>query len=152
MTEENLTKNKDYFDDDEYFINDDALVLEENEVSIIKQDENYISVELNNFYKDDGKSARNKFGLKNDPPILSISSSDGDQVDFLVTENLANVLAKDFKNISRAYAGISVDSKKEKKSFKENWDSVVQWMRDNKIKTILIAFVLLLIVYGMVQF
>lgn len=97
----------DYFDDDEKMLNgDDKLVHESDDVAVFEQMENIISWEVENYYKDDGKP-RNRFSLRNDPPVLKVSDSNGDSASFVITREFSGSLSKLLADIERSYYGVS---------------------------------------------
>jgi hypothetical protein len=128
----------DYFDDDEEFLRgDDIIVHEENDLALFKQDENVVSWEIVNFYKD-GLTPRGKMALRNDPPIMKISSSSGDTAEFLVTKDFSKSLGAVLQDVNKAYYGISPKKKSEKitqAGVKDKIRSIGHWMLDHKVKT-----------------
>lgn len=128
----------DYFDDDEEFLRgDDITVHAESGLALFKQDENVVSWEIVNFYKE-GLTPRGKMALRNDPPIMKISSSSGDTAEFLVTKDFSKSLGSILQDVNKAYYGISPKKKTEKITqvgIKNNLRSVGQWMLEHKIKT-----------------
>lgn len=96
-----------YFDDDEEFLKgDDTTIHEANDVAIFQQLENVVSWEIENYYKDDGKP-RNRLSLRNDPPILKISNSSGENASFVISKEFSGSLSKLFSDIERSYYGVS---------------------------------------------
>lgn len=148
---ENDSKDR-FFDDEEFLKNNDEVLVDENDVAVLKQLDNAVSIEIDNFYKENSDKPRSRSSLLREPPLLKISSSDGQFTNFFITENLARILKNDFENIDRAYRGLSVKEDKPKKTFQDNLQSFLTWMKDNKIKTICGFLVLALFVYGIVQF
>lgn len=128
----------DYFDDDEDFLRgDDITVHAESDLALFKQDENVVSWEIVNFYKD-GLTPRGKMALRNDPPIMKISSSSGDTAEFLVTKDFSKSLGSILQDVNKAYYGITPKNKSEKITqvgIKNKLRSAGQWMLDHKAKT-----------------
>jgi hypothetical protein len=128
----------DYFDDDEEFLRgDDITVHEESDLALFKQDENVVSWEIVNFYKE-GMTPRGKMSLRNDPPIMKISSSSGDTAEFLVTKDFSKSLGSILQDVNKAYYGISPKKKTEKITqvgIKNKIRSAGQWMLEHKAKT-----------------
>lgn len=127
-----------YFDDDEEFLRGDDLVVHENsDIALFKQEDNVVSWEIVNFYKDDS-TPRGKLALRNDPPIMKISSSSGDTAEFLVTKEFSKSLGKILEDVNRAYYGIAPTKKSEKLSqevVKNKFRSLGQWIWDHKLKS-----------------
>lgn len=138
-----------YFNDDEEFLRGDDKIVHENfDIALFKQDENVVSWEIVNFYKD-GLHPRGKTALRNDPPIMKISSSSGDTAEFLVTKEFSRSLGSVLQDVNRAYYGISPKKNSERLSqevVKNKFSSVSQWMKDHKVKTAVAVVVLALLV------
>lgn len=137
-------RSNDYFDDDEEFLRgDDKPVHNDADIALFKQIDGVISWEIINFYKENGKP-RSKYALKTDPPLIKISSSEGDTAEFLVTQNFAKSMGSMLNNVNRAYYGVSPE--KEQKAFsqegiKDKFSSLKQWVRFHKVKsTVAVVF------------
>jgi hypothetical protein len=139
----------DYFEDDEEFLRGDDITVHENfDLALFKQDENVVSWEIINFYKD-GTTPRGKMALRNDPPIMKISSSSGDTAEFLVTKEFSKSLGSILQNVNKAYYGISPRKKSEpitQTEIKNKFRSLGRWMLDHKIKTAVAVVVAALLV------
>lgn len=137
----------DYLDDDEQFLaGDDVVVSESDALSLFKQTDNVVSYEVLNFYDDNGKP-RNRLSLRNDPPILHISSSDGQSADFVLTKNFTSGTARMLRDVERAYVGMSPKkSADEKKTFRSRVDDVKSWAKANKAKAIMLGVLAVLFV------
>lgn len=137
-----------YFDDDEEFLRgDDTIVHENYDISLFKQDENVVSWEIVNFYKD-GANPRGKTALRNDPPIMKISSSSGDTAEFLLTKEFSRSLGSVLQDVNRAYYGISPAKKAEKltqEGIQNKFRAMGRWMLAHKFKTAVAVVVLALL-------
>lgn len=142
-----------YLDDDEEFLaGDDVVVAEKDTLSLFKQSENIISYEILN-YLDDKDKPRKRMSLRSDPPILHISSSDGQSVDFVITSNFARSMSETLKNIDRSYSGLSSSKKKtlDQEEIRGNWDKFTKWVKDNKVKAgVLIGLITIFVVYTII--
>jgi len=138
--EENITQ-KDYFDDDEQFLKgDDSVIVEKDVLSLFKQSDNVVSCEILNFYDEKGKP-RNRMSLRNDPPVLHISSSDGQSADFVLTQNFTKSIADTLKTVEKSYLGIPSAKKKkvDQEEIHNTFDRVVNWAKTNKVKSIFLG-------------
>lgn len=144
-----------YLDDDEAFLNGDDVILSQKEaLSIFQQSENVVSYEILNFFDEKGK-ARNSFSLRNDPPILHITSSDQQSADFVLTQKFVHTMAELLKNVDRAYMGVSPkkNSALTQEGVRSRFDSFLIWVKENKIKAGLLSLLIVLtIVYSFVSF
>ena len=135
---------------------DDALVLksydkmlsETDEAALFEQLENVISWKLINFYDENGKR-RNKWALKNDPPIFRLESSNESFAEFVLTKELSHSLAKTFDKVHRGYFNLS--EKEEKESTGNKFVDFTNWLVNNPGKTFvllgILAFVFLTIAF-----
>lgn len=152
--EETISEVK-YLDDDEAFLaGDDVLLSQTDVLSIFQQSDNLVSYEIINFYDEKGK-VRNKLSLLNDPPILHITSSKQDSVDFVLTKELVENMAFLFKDVDRAYNGIS--PKKDKPltqdGIRSRFDNFVEWVKENKLKAgMLGVLIVLFVIYSVLSF
>lgn len=144
----------DYFDDDEEFLRGDDTVVHENyDIALFKQDENVVSWEIVNFYKDGG-SPRSKNALRNDPPIMKISSSSGDTAEFLVTKEFSKSLGVILSDVNKAYYGISPSRKSEpltQAGIKNKFRNLGRWMLAHKFKTAVAVVVAALLVTSLLS-
>lgn len=138
-----------YFEDDEEFLRGDDLVVHENaDIALFKQDENVVSWEIVNFYKD-GEAPRGKLSLRNDPPIMKISSSSGDTAEFLVTKEFSRSLGSILQDVNKAYYGISPSKRSNQitqDGIKNKFRDLGQWARNHKIKAAVAVVVAALLV------
>ena len=141
-----------YLDDDEAFLaGDDVVLVEKDVLSIFKQSENVVSYELLNYYGDNGKP-RSRMSMRNDPPILHISSSDNKTVDFVLTQHFTKHMVQSLKEIDKSYSGIPSKKKKEldQEEIENVFQRLVSWVKNNKVRAgVLVAFVLLLVIYNL---
>lgn len=138
----------DFLDDDRAFLKgDDAILSVDKEAALIKQMENVISWKLENFYDEEGKR-RGKWSLRNDPPILRIENSTGEQVEFVLTQHLTTTLAETFDTVKRGY--FNLDGKRKdsltQQEAKGKIAETVDWFSANPVKGALTLIVLVLCV------
>ena len=145
-----------FLDDDEAFLAGEDTVLSQSDVlNIFQQSKNLVSYEVMNFLNEKGKP-RSKMSLLNDPPILHIASSDQQSADFVLSKEFTRNMVNTLKDVDRAYLGIS--PKKEKKpltqeGIRERFDTVLQWMKDNKVKSgLLVLLIVLFVGYSVFSF
>lgn len=139
-----------YFDDDAEYLEDisnDAELFASQDMAIYKQDENTISLEVQNLRNESGK-LRNKFALRNDPPVFHIKSSNGEYVEFALTQAVVKRLAKDFDAVDKAYYGI--DTSFESPTLKEKFTHMREWIQDHPIVSGIIAVMIILFILAMV--
>lgn len=130
-----------YFDDDlEFLSGEDTTIFASNDTGIFKQEEGVISWEIINLYKDSG-DARGKYSLKSQPPILRVSTNDGESVDFMMTKEFTQTLNSALTDANRAFYGVQPASTK--KTSKEKIEGYRDWIKENKVKSVILGLVLL---------
>lgn len=140
-----------YFDDDEEFLSGEDRTIHDSDVlSMFQQNDNVVSIELKNLYNNDGK-LRNSLVLKDDPAVMEIRSSEGNFAQFVLTKEFAYGLYQKSEQAYKAYYGIEPKSVKERRNkdkekltMKDRWHNSLEWMDENKGKSV--AFLLLIIV------
>lgn len=140
-----------YFSDDEQFLSGDDIVISQDEsIGIIQQLDGVISWELVNFYNEDG-DVRSKASMRNEPPVMRISSSTGDFAEFVVTKDLARTLSDLFSDVHRAYFGVPPKSKNKDKLFsqegmKNKANDIKEWSSEHPVQTVLLALLVVLVI------
>lgn len=135
-----------YLEDDEHLLaSSDEILHQDEETVIVKQQEAVVKWDIQGLYDEHGK-VRAKRSLKNNPPMLEISNSFGENATFVLTKDLSGVLARHFDNTYRAYYGIRP---KDEMSFKDKLSETKAGIRENMGKTIVIGGLLLaLLIFG----
>jgi hypothetical protein len=78
-----------YFDDDEEFLaGDDKVLTEEQDMALFKQSGKVVKWRVENLYRPNGEFRRGNL-VRANPPLLIISDSDGNEVEFTVTREFA---------------------------------------------------------------
>lgn len=135
-----------YFEDDEEWSASSDEILHSDEESVTaKQTDAVVNWDIDSLYTDEGK-VRSKRSLKNSPPVLRISNSEGQSAEFVLTKNLSRVLANHLENTSRAYYGIRPKSEM---SMKDKFSEAKTGLRENMGKAIIIGGLLAaLVIFG----
>lgn len=137
-----------YLDDDELITAASDEVLQQDEDTVIvQQEEAVVKWDIQGLYDETGK-VRSKRSLRNNPPMLVISDSLGDNATFVLTKELSGILARHFDNTYRAYYGIRP---KDELTFKEKLGEARTGIQRNMGKLIIIGGVLAaLLIFGLV--
>lgn len=78
-----------YFGDDEEFLaGDDKVLTEEQDMALFKQSGKVVKWRVENLYRPNGDFRRGNL-VRANPPVLIISDSDGNEVEFMVTREFA---------------------------------------------------------------
>lgn len=127
---------------------DDEIALEERDFAAFKQMEGIASWEIVGLYDADGKQLSAN-AVRADPPVLRVSSDDGNEAEFLLTREFATSLSRAVDDVRRSHAGMTVKRgvSRTKQSFAENLD---EFMNDVKIHPVKYSFLLIFIILVMV--
>lgn len=134
-------------EEDEEWANaaDRIIHSDEHSVQAIQQ-EVVVDWDIENLYDDQGK-IRGKRSLRNNPPLLVVSNSDGQAVSFVLSKDLSGILARHFENANRAFYGIRP---KEELSVREKFSEAKTGLRENMGKAIIVGGILLgLLIFGL---
>lgn len=141
------SESRSYLEDDEDWAAANDSIIHEDEASVIaQQDDALVSWDIEGLYDDYGK-VRSKRSLRNNPPALVVSDSNGDTATFVLTKNLSAVLAKHLENTNRAFYGIRPKSER---STKEKLSDAGDLLKANLGKAIIFGGIILgLLIFGL---
>lgn len=113
MEERDDIRNEDLESPTEENIDNDVILEEGESYTIVDNEETYLSFSVENLYKDETESKyRPRHKLKKSPPLLEVSSSDGQRVIFPLTANFTKALLRVLGDVNYAYLGINKTKKK----------------------------------------
>lgn len=132
-----------YFAEDEAFLAGDDRVLDESQKDgVVLQSDNVIRWRVDNLYTKNGNFKH--YGMvRANPPVLTIESSDNDEVSFVLSREFASQMESVMKDVRRAYAGdpflpsppptrkMSDEDRASKKSW---WSRAKTWASEHKVK------------------
>lgn len=124
-------------------IENDKIEDESSVMAIVSQNDDMLAFSIDGLYKDD-KHKKYKTGkaLKENPPILRVSSGKGDEVQFLLTKEFSRHLYSALNEVNKAYAGYVYVTKDEDKPKLEKLKSYIK----EKPITAVFSFISILIV------
>lgn len=124
-------------------IENDKIEDESSVMAIVSQNDDMLAFSIDGLYKDD-KHKKYKTGkaLKENPPILRVSSGKGDEVQFLLTKEFSRHLYSALNEVNKAYAGYVYVTKDEDKPKLEKLKSYIK----EKPITALFSFISILII------
>lgn len=126
-------------------LKNDKIVAKDYLSVFAEQDDRGIFYEVSNIYKNEKtKEYKNKFSLKKDPPILEIKDTLGEEVHFILTENVVKEMIHSLKEVERAYSGFSgpLDIKAPKKLK----DKIVYYFKRKPMKFLFPIILMIIIV------
>lgn len=147
---------EDYFDDDEeMLLGDDKVIFSEDDRAAFMQLENSIVWRIDGLYNAKGE-VKNKFALKQNPPELTVISSDGDDesfATFFLTPEVCKTLSEALDTTYRAYYGVKKKKSQpfSQASIRESYENSVQWIKDHPVKmTISVLVIVFIVVFGFI--
>lgn len=124
-------------------IENDKIEDESSVMAIVSQNDDMLAFSIDGLYKDD-KHKKYKTGkaLKENPPILRVSSGKGDEVQFLLTKEFSRHLYSALNEVNKAYAGYVYVTKDDDKPKLEKLKSYIK----EKTITAVFSFISILII------
>jgi len=140
-----------YDEDEDFlkFIENDTIEEQAKDMGIVSQADDLLAYSIDGLYTNE---KQNKFitgkKLRENPPVLKIYSSNGDEVSFLLTKDFTKMLLYSLTEVNKAYAGYKYSvEKKEYSSFKERVLDIPNIIKKHPIETILISLSIGFVIY-----
>ena len=132
------------------FMKNDSIEEQAKDMGIVSQvDDDLLAYSIDGLYTNE---KQDKFitgkKLRDNPPILKISSSKGDEVSFILTKEFTKMLLNSLTEVNKAYSGYKYSvEKKEYNSFKERILDIPNVIKKHPIETILTSFSIGFVIY-----
>lgn len=132
-------------------IENDLIEEDKAMLGIVSQDENLLAYSIKGVYLDD-KETKYVTGkkLKENPPILKISSGDGSEVEFLLTKEFTRMLSKSLEEVNKCYSGYKYVTSEEM-TFKEKIGNLPLWFKKKPLEVVFTALTIFLIFYVIIR-
>jgi hypothetical protein len=128
-----------------------SQTVEERDFAVFPQGTNMVSWEIVGLYDTDGKQLSPN-ALKNEPPILRVSSADGNEAEFMLTRDFSTSMYAALDDVRRSHAGMEVKRglTRTKQTLAENVSSFKDTVVNQPIKYGFLFFlaILILVVLG----
>ena len=150
MEDKKITYLNDEDEDFLKFMKNDSIEEQAKDMGIVSQvDDDLLAYSIDGLYTNE---KQDKFitgkKLRDNPPILKISSSKGDEVSFILTKEFTKMLLNSLTEVNKAYSGYKYSvEKKEYNSFKERILDIPNVIKKHPIETILTSFSIGLVIY-----
>lgn len=138
------------FDDQEILdLNNDTIEEEDNLLGIVSQNDDLLAFSIDGVYSDE-KQTKYVTGkkLKDNPPVLRVSSGNGEQVEFLLTKEFSRMLLSSLQEVNKCYSGYKYVTKNA--TLSEKFKDIPKWFKEKPLEVIFtfgtIAFFLLIII------
>lgn len=129
-----------YFDDDEEFLaGDDNVLTEEQDMALFKQSGKVIKWRVENLYRPNGEFRRGNL-VRANPPVLIISDSDGNEVEFMVTREFAASMRSvmgdaEIAHMSSTLPPWATPTRRPAADNTSTWrERYVEWAKEHKVK------------------
>ena len=143
-----------YFDDDEEFLaGDDKVLTEEQDMALFKQSGKVIKWRVENLYRPNGEFRRGNL-VRANPPVLIISDSDGNEVEFTVTREFAASMRSvmgdaEIAHMSSTLPPWATPTRRPGVANTSTWkERCVEWAKEHKVKA---TGLILLAIYMLVS-
>ena len=150
MEDKKITYLNDEDEDFLKFMKNDSIEEQAKDMGIVSQvDDDLLAYSIEGLYTNE---KQDKFitgkKLRDNPPILKISSSKGDEVSFILTKEFTKMLLNSLTEVNKAYSGYKYSvEKKEYNSFKERILDIPNVIKKHPIETILTSFSIGFVIY-----
>ena len=145
-----------YFDDDEEFLaGDDRTLTEEQDMALFKRAGDVVRWKISNLYQPDGSFRRGNV-VRANPPVLTISDSDGREVNFTVTREFAASMESVMHDAKIAHLSSTLPpwATPTRKYIDDDtvwWQKIVNWGKEHKIRAGILVVVIIYILVIIVQ-
>lgn len=146
-----------YFDDDEEFLaGDDKVLTEEQDMALFKQSGKVIKWRVENLYRPNGEFRRGNL-VRANPPVLIISDSDGNEVEFTVTREFAASMRSVMGDAEIAHMSSTLPpwATPTRRPGADNtstwWERCVEWAKEHKVKATGLVLLAIYMVVSMVS-
>lgn len=141
-----------YLDEDEELASDDVVLLDQSDKGMVRQLDNAVIWQFTGLYENDDElgALRAPRKLRNEPPKFVISSSNGDAIEFQVTQNLAHQLEKGFGAIYKA--GFGIDTRDKHRKYPMSVNGGMEWVRDHPAQALMMLALLGVALYALLSF
>lgn len=143
-----------YFDDDEEFLaGDDKVLTEEQDMALFKQSGKVVKWRVENLYRPNGEFRRGNL-VRANPPVLIISDSDGNEVEFTVTREFAASMRSvmgdaEIAHMSSTLPPWATPTRRPGVANTSTWkERCVEWAKGHKVKA---TGLILLAIYMLVS-
>lgn len=143
--DEEADKQVSLLDDDEAWLKGDDMVLsEDDDAAFVKQVDHTVSWHIEGLYSDKGKTYSQLY-LRENPPLLIVESSTGETASFVLSKEVTRTLSTGLNDLKKAYYGAG-RVRGETRTLDEKVRGLPQWGKENPIKAVITALLLVMMV------
>ena len=121
-------------------------------MGIVSQEDDMLAFSIEGVYKDD-KQSKYITGrkLKENPPVLKISSGTGEEVQFLLTKDFTRLLSKSLEEVNKAYSGYVYVKEKNNMTLMEKIKNIPNKIKEKPFESLLTIASIIVVIYVLIK-
>lgn len=133
-------------------LDNDKIEEESALMGIVSQEDDMLAFSIEGVYKDD-KQSKYITGrkLKENPPVLKISSGKGEEVQFLLTKDFTRLLSKSLEEVNKAYSGYVYVKEKNNMTLMEKIKNIPNKIKEKPFESLLTIASIIVVIYVLIK-
>lgn len=133
-------------------LDNDKIEEESALMGIVSQEDDMLAFSIEGVYKDD-KQSKYITGrkLKENPPVLKISSGTGEEVQFLLTKDFTRLLSKSLEEVNKAYLGYVYVKEKNNMTLMEKIKNIPNKIKEKPFESLLTIASIIVVIYVLIK-
>lgn len=133
-------------------LDNDKIEEESALMGIVSQEDDMLAFFIEGVYKDD-KQSKYITGrkLKENPPVLKISSGTGEEVQFLLTKDFTRLLSKSLEEVNKAYSGYVYVKEKNNMTLMEKIKNIPNKIKEKPFESLLTIASIIVVIYVLIK-
>lgn len=133
-------------------LDNDKIEEESALMGIVSQEDDMLAFSIEGVYKDD-KQSKYITGrkLKENPPVLKISSGTGEEVQFLLTKDFTRLLSKSLEEVNKAYSGYVYVKEKNNMTLMEKIKNSPNKIKEKPFESLLTIASIIVVIYVLIK-
>ena len=121
-------------------------------MGLVSQEDDMLAFSIEGVYKDD-KQSKYITGrkLKENPPVLKISSGTGEEVQFLLTKDFTRLLSKSLEEVNKAYSGYVYVKEKNNMTLMEKIKNIPNKIKEKPFESLLTIASIIVVIYVLIK-
>lgn len=133
-------------------LDNDKIEEESALMGIVSQEDDMLAFSIEGVYKDD-KQSKYITGrkLKENPPVLKISSGTGEEVQFLLTKDFTRLLSKSLEEVNKAYSGYVYVKEQNNMTLMEKIKNIPNKIKEKPFESLLTIASIIVVIYVLIK-
>lgn len=133
-------------------LDNDKIEEESTLMGIVSQENDMLAFSIEGVYKDD-KQSKYITGrkLKENPPVLKISSGTGEEVQFILTKDFTRLLSKSLEEVNKAYSGYVYVKEKNNMTLMEKIKNIPNKIKEKPFESLLTIASIIVVIYVLIK-